>query len=229
MIHIASDQYPERHIPAFTGRRQSEEDKDPSYVSDEDQHMESDDEDEEEEYMPNPVLQNGQALLSEEAKRNNTFVPVDDDVSVADDEMERAIMSELVSTEGVRRRKLKVAGQVWKTAENYKNTYAMEAERDEGVGPVGSIDKQGVTKTILPMLAKEKCVADFGHGCGAMVLAISTRHIAIGFEVVPARYEYSQRLHAYFIKKKFPLNPLKLGTHKHTSPACPVYAVFYQY
>jgi hypothetical protein len=187
------------------------------------------DEDEEEEYMPSPVLQDGQALSGEEAKRNDTFVLADDDGSVADDEMERALISTLISSKGVLRRTPKVAGRVWKRADNYKKTYALEQDGDDGVGPLGSVDKEGVTKTILPMLATEKCVADFGHGCGATVLAFATRHIAIGFEVVPARYEYSQRVYEYCITKKSPLNPLKLGTHKLTSPVCPMYAVFSQY
>jgi hypothetical protein len=198
-------------------------------MSDEDENQENDDDDDEDEYIPSPLLQDGQAVLSEEVKRNDTSVPVDDDVSVADDQMERAIIEELASSEGARRRKLVVAGRVWKTADNYKRTYTLQQDGDEGVGPLGSVGKIGVTQTILPMFAKERFVADFGHGCGAMVLALSTRHIVIGFECVEHRYEFSQRLHAYCIQQKSPLNPLKLGTHKHTSPACPVYAVLSQY
>jgi hypothetical protein len=187
--------------------------------------MEEDDQDEEDIFIPIPV---GQAQLSDGAKRNDVSVPMDDDMSGADDEAERAIIETLLA-EPARRRKLKIAGHVWRLADKYERTYPGPSDGDNGVGPLGSVDEKGLTETVLPMLAEERAVADFGHGCGTTVLAFSTRHITIGFEVVASRYEYSQRLYEHCLKKNCPLNPLRLGTHKHASPAFPVYAVFSQY
>jgi hypothetical protein len=143
------------------------------------------------------------------------------------DEAESAVIQALVTGAG-RRRSVKTAGYVWNLADKYERTYPGPVDGDNGVGPLGSVDVDGFTTTILPMLAQEKSVVELGTGGGQTACGLAARHNVIGFEVVPSRHACGERMHEHLLrklqKKKISLNALKFGTHKHKS-GIPFYAV----
>jgi hypothetical protein len=212
-----------RDTPAFTGVRIK--DADPSYSSDEAQHTEEEEEDEdqdEEEYIPLLLQQGGQAVRSE-SKRDEVSLPQFADVSDADEAKERAIVVALLESPA-RQRSIKKARRAWTLADNFEKTYPGPQDGDNGVGPLGSVDKNGLSKVILPWLAQERTVVDLGSGTATTALAFATRHSTIAVEIVPSRFAYGKRLHKHFLQRKPPLelNELIFGTHKRTRHACAV-------